>query len=92
MAKRKPKPRSEKKHRVPVTKGAVALQAWLRKHPEATQQTIADRTGVRQSTVSKWLGSSRPETPVAVLLEKLTGISPMDWWRSVNDIPTRKAS
>ena len=81
--------------RVAETRGAELLREWLDSDDARTQESLAERLGVKQTTVSTWLGRMRPRLPVALLLEQETKIPVMAWGeelRPVRKPRTRKAA
>lgn len=80
-----------KPERSAATRGAQALRAWM-KARGMTQEELAVLLKVKQTTVSKWLGSSRPEYPMALKIEKLTAITQAEWWAPVKERARSRAA
>jgi DNA-binding transcriptional regulator YdaS (Cro superfamily) len=62
----------------------MTLGKWLsRVNPPITQADLADKLGVDQTLVSKWLsGHRRPNVDNALAIERLTGGAvPVESWR-----------
>ena len=72
------KPRAARKERRPTSQGAVALRTWL-VGSNTSQAELAEKLGVRQTTVSNWLGEMSPRIEHALKLKKLAGV-PLEAW------------
>lgn len=72
------KPRAARKERRAGSRGAEALRSWL-EGSNTSQAELAERLGVRQTTVSNWLGDMSPRIEHALKLKKLAGV-PLEAW------------
>lgn len=73
--------------RVAENRGARALRAWLADTPNMNQDKLSELLGVRQTTVSKWLGKTVPELSVALELERITKIPARHWTVKLGGAP-----
>lgn len=70
--------RVSRKERRGESRGGQLLLAWL-VGSNTTQAELAERLGVRQTTVSNWLGEMNPRIVHALKLQKLAGV-PLESW------------
>lgn len=84
------KPRAARKERQPTTRGAVALRSWL-EGSNTSQAELAEKLGVRQTTVSNWLGDMSPRIEHALRLKKLAGVPLEAWGERVDAVPSSAA-
>ena len=63
---------------IPNEQGVTQLQIWLGSH-DHTHQWLADRIGVTREYVNQMAnGKRQPSLPVAIEIEKITGIAARD--------------
>ena len=84
------KPRARRKGRQGTTRGALALRSWL-EGSNTSQAELAERLGVRQTTVSNWLGDMSPRIEHALKLKKLAGVPLEAWGERLDAAPTAAA-
>ena len=59
-------------------KASGLLEKWLEKN-NRSQQWLAAKVGVHQTTVRLWIQGSLPSIPLAAKLESVTGIAVGQW-------------
>lgn len=75
MRRRKRRPA---KARTPVNRGGEMLLDWLR-DTACSQDALAERVGVKQTTVGRWIGGIVPQVDVAARIEAETGVPVRAW-------------
>lgn len=72
--------RMQRAPRVPKTRGAHELKAWMDAH-NVSQQALAERLGVHQTTVSLWMAlePGRMSIGHALALQRETEVPPSAW-------------